>query len=202
MLTKNDLPVFLIVDTDAHISKAGVWVYAGTSAGSWTVPPALPSPRALDSQTYFVKVRATAGPLTLNRSNADTFAYGPSSPTSITVQPGQAVLLTPGTSNVWDVSFLTPTAVNTVSVQAGATVTLARSASVYVNNGAATTWTLPALANNTGLTYRIKNRGSGAITLQRAGTDQLYDTAAVNSITIAAGASTTVINDGTFWVVA
>lgn len=82
-----------------------------------------------------------------------------------------------------------------------ATRTLSRDASVYVNGGGITTWTLPALSNNTRLTYRIKNRGSGVITPQRAGTDQLYDTAVVTSISVASGASVTVINDGTCWLV-
>jgi len=199
MLTRTDLPTFLLSDTDTHISKTGVWVYAGGSAGSWTIAPAQPSPRATDSQTYFVKVRATAGPLTVGRSNADTFAYGSTNPISVTIQPGQTAMFTPGPSNVWEVAFLTPTAISTSTVSAAGTLTLDRNASLFVFTGTTTTWTLPALATNVGLTYRIKNRGSGDITLQRAGSDQLYTTAAVTSITIAAGASAAIINDGTYW---
>jgi len=201
MLTRSDLPAFFISDTDAHISKAGIWVYVGGGAASWTIAPAGPSPRATDAQTYFIKVRASAGPLTINRSNADTFAHGTTNPTSITIQPGHSVLLVPSTPIAWEVLYLSPTITNAVSVFAGSTHTLDRNASVRVHNGAATTWTLPALANNTGLTYQIKNRGTDAITLQRAGTDQIYDTSAVTSISIQPGGSVTIINDGTFWLV-
>lgn len=202
MLTKTDLPTFLLSDTDVHVSKTGVWAYAGSSPGSWTIPPATPSPRATDSQTYFIKVRATAGPLTINRSNADFFAYGAAPVVSITLQPGQSVMLTPGGPNMWDVSFLSPTVVTPLVTTSATTLALDRGAVLHVySGGAASTWTLPALANNTGLTYRIKNRGAGTVTLQRAGTDQLYDTAAVNSISVGPGASATVINDGTYWLV-
>jgi len=200
VLHKNDLPVWVTTDTDAHVSKMGRWVYAGTSAGSWTIAPASPNPRSTDAGWYWISVRGTAAPLTLNRTNADTFNAAGGSLTSITIQPGQSVLLVPSGSAAWEVHGWTPSLAQAVSVSSAATLTLNRSASVYVNTGAAATWTLPALANNTGLTYRIKNRGTGAITLQRAGTDQLYDTAAVTSITIAAGASATIINDGTYWL--
>jgi len=199
-LHKNDLPVWVTTDTDAHVSKAGRWVYAGTSAGAWTVAPVSPSPRSNDAAWYWISVRGTAAPLTLNRSNADTFAAAGGSLTSIVIQPGQSVLLVASGANVWDVHGWAPSRTQSVNLSSAATLTLARDAAVYVNTGAAATWTLPALANNTGLTYRIKNRGTGAITLQRAGSDQLYDTAAVTSISIAAGASATIINDGTYWL--
>jgi hypothetical protein len=200
-LYKNDLPVWVITDTDAQVTKVGRWVYAGTSGpGNWSIAPASPSPRSTDAAWYWISVRGTAAPLTLTRSNADVFTFAGGNQTSLTLQPGQSVLLVPAGSNVWEVHGWTPSLAQVVNVSSAATLTLARDASVYVNTGAATTWTLPALANNTGLTYRIKNRGTGAITLQRAGTDQLYDTAAVTSITIAAGASVTIINDGSYWL--
>lgn len=199
-LHKTDLPLWVITDTDAHVSKAGRWVYAGTSPGAWSIAPASPTPRSGDAAWYWISVRGTAAPLTLNRFNADTFNVAGGSLTSLTIQPGQSVLLVPSGTAAWEVHGWTPSLAQVVNVSSAATLTLARDASVYVNTGAAATWTLPALANNTGLTYRIKNRGSGAITLQRAGTDQLYDTAAQSSITIAAGASATIINDGTYWL--
>lgn len=105
-ITRADLPAFLISDVDAHVTKTGVWVYVGGGAGSWTIAPASPVPRATDSQTYFIKVRASAGALTLNRSNADTFAHGAGNPTSITLQPGQSALLVPISGAVWEVLFL------------------------------------------------------------------------------------------------
>lgn len=198
--TKADLPVWVTTDTDAHVSKMGRWVYAGTSAGAWTIAPASPSPRSGDAAWYWISVRGTAAPLTLNRTLADTFNAAGGSLTSITIQPGQSVLLVPSGGAAWEVHGWQPSLTQSVNVSGASTLTLARDASVYVFTGTTTTWTLPALANNTGLTYRIKNRGSGAITLQRAGSDQLYDTAAQTSITIAAGASATIINDGTYWL--
>lgn len=66
----------------------------------------------------------------------------------------------------------------------------------------APTWTLPAVGTfQQGIEIQIKNRGSATITVQRAGSDQLYTTAAVTSITVAAGASARLINDGTYWLV-
>lgn len=202
ILHKNDLPVWVTTDTDAHVSKMGRWIYAGTSAGSWTIAPASPSPRAGDAGWYWISVRGTAAPLTLTRSNADTFNVAAGSLTSITIQPGQSVLLTPSGGAGWEVHAWSPSITQSVITSNAATLTMARDGSVYV--GTATsgtpTWTLPTLANNTGLTYRIKNRGSVPLVIQRAGSDQLYDTAAVNSVSIAAGASVTIINDGTYWI--
>jgi hypothetical protein len=64
----------------------------------------------------------------------------------------------------------------------------------------ARTFTLPALAGNTGVEMVFKNRSTQILTIQRAGTDQIYDTGAVSSFTVAAGATAQVINDGTYWL--
>ncbi|MCZ9884045.1 SGNH/GDSL hydrolase family protein [Arthrobacter sp. B2a2-09] len=202
LLHKNDLPVWVTTDTDAYVSKSGRWVYAGTSAASWTIAPASPTPRSGDSGWYWISVRGTAAPLTLGRSNADTFNAGGGSLTSITIQPGQSVLLVPSGGAAWEVHGWQPSLAQSVNVSAAATLTMARDASVYVCSATSgtPTWTLPALANNTGLTYRVKNRGSVSLTVQRAGSDNLYDTTTQTSITVAAGASATIINDGTYWL--
>lgn len=79
------------------------------------------------------------------------------------------------------------------------TLTLAN-ARYYVFTGTTTTWTLPDLLTNVGLEYTIKNAGSGNITLQRAGAiDQIYNTAATNSITVAPGASVNVVAGNSYW---
>lgn len=72
---------------------------------------------------------------------------------------------------------------------------------VNVFTGSTATWTLPAIAGNPGMEVIIKNRGSGNLTVQRAGTDQIYNTSLVTSITIAAGAAARLINDETYWLV-
>jgi hypothetical protein len=72
----------------------------------------------------------------------------------------------------------------------------------YSFKGTAGTWTLPALVDNIGLHIHIKNRGTGSITLvsNSAGED-LYDTRPVKSVTITAGSSVLLINDGEYWTV-
>lgn len=87
-------------------------------------------------------------------------------------------------------------------VDTGTTLTLDQTKVLWVFSGSsATTWTLPALSSTVDIYYKIKNRGSANITLQRAGADQLYDNSAVNSIIIPAGQSREINNDGTYWLV-
>lgn len=74
----------------------------------------------------------------------------------------------------------------------------------YVFTGTTSTWTLPApnaavLGGQNGI--KIKNRGSGAITLNSHSGNTLYTTAAANTITIAAGASVELMPDGTYFLV-
>lgn len=86
-------------------------------------------------------------------------------------------------------------------VDSDATLTLLNTKEMYVFTGTTTTWTLPAISGNTGIKFWIKNRGSGAITLNRAGSDNLYDTTTQTSISITAGQSAFIYNDGTYWLV-
>ena len=86
-------------------------------------------------------------------------------------------------------------------VSSAATLTIGNSATTYVFSGTTTTWTLPAVSGNTSKVFFMKNRGSGDITLNRAGADNIYDTAAVTSITITPGQSIMIQNDGTYWLV-
>jgi len=87
-----------------------------------------------------------------------------------------------------------------VAVSSAGTLTLGNSHS-YVFSGTTTTWTLPSVSGNTGVIYFIKNRGSGNITLNSsAGGNDIYDTSATSTITIAAGASKILQNDGSFWL--
>jgi hypothetical protein len=65
----------------------------------------------------------------------------------------------------------------------------------------ATTWTLPNLAASQRQTYFIKNAGSANILLQRGGSDRLYDTSAVISITISPGTSRTIYAGPSYWYV-
>jgi hypothetical protein len=91
-------------------------------------------------------------------------------------------------------------ATNTVSTWSGTTVTITTASGSWVFTGsAATTATLPAVSGNNGFRLFIENRGSAAITLQRAGTDQIWFLSALTAVTIAAGASMLLVCDGTYW---
>jgi hypothetical protein len=89
-------------------------------------------------------------------------------------------------------------------VSAAATLSLAHGAD-YVFTGTTSTWTLPAISasllgrNNA---IEIKNRGSGTITLNtRTGSSTIYNTAAVATINIVAGAACRLMPDGTYHLV-
>ena len=82
-----------------------------------------------------------------------------------------------------------------------ASLTLLTTFKVWTFTGSSIqTWTLPALSTNTGLVYTLVNRGSAVLTIQAAGSDNLYTTSAVTSITISPGASYELFNDGSFWL--
>jgi lysophospholipase L1-like esterase len=73
----------------------------------------------------------------------------------------------------------------------------------YVFTGSTSTWTLPPVINNSGGVIRIKNRGSGNITLNSFdGGNDIYQTSAAATLTIAPGGEYTFRNDGTYWTTA
>lgn len=91
-------------------------------------------------------------------------------------------------------------ALQVVTVSAAGTLTLDAESSDYVFSGTTTTWTLPPLTGYTNVKYFIKNRGTGAITLNsNAGGNDIYTTSAVNTFTINAGSAYILMNDGTYW---
>lgn len=89
---------------------------------------------------------------------------------------------------------------NEVFEDNGGTPTLGK-AGHYIFTGTTATATLPDLATYKGGIYFIKNAGSGNLTLQRAGSDQIYDTSAVTSIIITAGSARVVVAGTSFWFV-
>lgn len=85
--------------------------------------------------------------------------------------------------------------------QAGdATIANASGVNVYTGAGG-NTWTLPSLATHPGKFIFIKNAGGGNLTVQRAGSDNIYDTSSVTSITIAAGVARVFMAGSSFWYV-
>ena len=75
------------------------------------------------------------------------------------------------------------------------------SKSFYVNTGGNVTWTLPTIASSLGKVYFIKNRGSGTITLIPSGSDSIFFTSAVSSLSISPGEAYIVASDGSSWQV-
>lgn len=204
-----DQPVFVTSNTSLTVGQPGTYIVATTAAvATVTLPTRSPSPlngvRKASPNAYRIVVLSNAKPATVTRSGTDVIGVnGSITATSFTLMPGQSVeIVDDGLKWVPMFGTLAPAVFQRVVIDSTTAKTLDRSGSVFVFTGSsAPTWTLPALLDTTGLTYKIKNRGSATITLQRAGSDQLYDTAAVTSITIAAGAKAEIINDGTYWLV-
>ena len=92
-------------------------------------------------------------------------------------------------------------AARTMVVSSAATLTLALSTD-YAFSGTTAVYTLPAITASAGGLYQItiKNRGTGTITVNSAaGGNDIYDTAAVNTIAILPGAAVTLMPDATYF---
>jgi len=205
MLTPGDWPTFVIT-SNAGLTRPGTYVFAGSSTPTFTMPARDPItagvPRRMALDIFKVVVLGHAAPLTLS-AGSDQFHVGGATVSTMTLNPGESVeLINDGGYWVPLGGWLPTATFRRIGTTAATTLTLNRTASLWTFTGSsATTWTLPALSLNTGLDYLIKNKGSADITLQRAGSDNLYTTTAVTSITITAGNSARVVNDGTHWVV-
>lgn len=92
---------------------------------------------------------------------------------------------------------------STVSTSSASSLTLTNANQAYVYTGSSTsTWTLPAVSGNTGFLIDLYNRGSAAVIVQRAGSDNLYQQGATaTSIPLVPGGTTRLLNDGTYWLV-
>lgn len=203
-LNRNDFPVYPTSATNVNITGPGTWVLYAPAAGIATLPSSNSIAVTQDLPIYRIAVAPQSGPVTITRSNTDTIAMGGSTTaTSFVLAPGESVdMIFNGLTWIALFGATAPVSFRRVKAVSAATQTLDRSASMWSFTGsAATTWTLPALAGNSGLEYLIKNKGSADITLQRAGADNLYATAVVTSITVAAGSSARIVNDGTHWSV-
>lgn len=85
-------------------------------------------------------------------------------------------------------------------VTGAGTLTLTTDYSDYIFTGTTSTWTLPSISNGDGVLWRIKNRGSGNITINSAsGGNDIYDASAVSTYTVAAGSAIIILNDGTYF---
>lgn len=88
------------------------------------------------------------------------------------------------------------------SITVSAASTLSMSSTInYVASGTTATFSLPTVtAGLAGRVYKVKNRGSGNLTIDvTGGGSTIYDTSAVSSIVISAGGYREFICDGTYW---
>jgi hypothetical protein len=70
----------------------------------------------------------------------------------------------------------------------------------YTFNGATATWTLPSIAGNTNITYYVKNRGTGNVTINSSGGgNDIYISSAINTTTVAPGEAIIIHNDSGIW---
>jgi hypothetical protein len=82
------------------------------------------------------------------------------------------------------------------------TLTLTTDYDNYVFTGSsATTWTLPAVSGNSWKRLTLVNTGTATITMQRAGSDNIYTTTTVTSLTIYPGEVYELLNTSTYWKV-
>lgn len=90
-----------------------------------------------------------------------------------------------------------------VSTSTAASLTLTTSHNAYVFKGAlVATWTLPAVSGNDGAVLELYNRGTAPVTLQCAGSDELYERGSTSTTrTFNVGAGLSLVNDGTYWIV-
>lgn len=103
-----------------------------------------------------------------------------------------------GAAVKWVIPTTTPVGIvneiNTITY----TIASASGAYIYNNSTSIGTWTLPALNE---YRYEIKNISDDNLVVQRAGSDNLYDTGSVTSITLTPGQSRTIWGGTSFWYV-
>lgn len=84
----------------------------------------------------------------------------------------------------------------TLTTTGAGTLTLSTSSN-YIFTGTTTTWTLPVAGSNAGVVYKLKNKGSGDITLVTTGAaNEIYTTVATNTYTITPGSAIILVCDG------
>jgi len=88
----------------------------------------------------------------------------------------------------------------TASKTASYTLTTSDQFISFSGSTASQSLTLPAVAGTTGRIYQIKNRASVTVNVvTTAAANEIFTTAAANTVTLAVGDSAQFISDGTFW---
>lgn len=185
-------------------SSDTTYVYTGSSTATWTLPAI-----SGDTGTILNLYNRGSGNVTVQCAGSDDLYDGANgSVTSVTMAAGNSLQLYDDGS-YWLVVVPSsgggggggpsPLMGGTSS---STSVMLSASDEYFVYTGsAASTWTLPTVSGNTGAWMILSNRGAGTITLASNSGSQIYDAAALTTISITPGLSVTLVNDGTYWVV-
>lgn len=142
------------------------------------------------------------GAPTLNSTNAITYTGDVATirATGAPIAGGSSTIDHPYNILANDVSKFSGIAL-ALNEQAGdATLGSASGVNIYTGAGG-NTFTLPSLAAHPGKMLYVKNAGGGNLTVARGGSDNIYDTSSVTSITVAAGASRIFLAGSSFWYV-
>jgi len=139
---------------------------------------------------------------TLSTSNAVTYTGTVASVnfSGAPIASGSATIDHPYNIYASDVSRFAGLALSLNEQSGDATIGTSSGVNIYTGAGG-NTWTLPALDTHPGKFLFIKNAGGGNLTVQRAGSDNIYNTSSVTSITVAAGADVVLAAGSSFWYV-
>lgn len=139
-----------------------------------------------------ITISGSATNETVTFFNNNTAAFSWSFSTTVTDLAGNTITTLPNGSyttifyNGTGWVMISQTQPSFVIESSAGTLTLGNN-SDYVFNGTTTTWTAPDRAKNINRKIYIKNAGSGNITLNTSGSDNFWDSASTNSITVTPG---------------
>jgi len=168
----------LLVDFFTYTNTAAAGTDAGTHNFHFIANPTLASSNAITYSGDVATIR---------------FAAAPTAGTNTTINHPWNILAN-------DVNFMAGLA-RALNEQSGnATIANASGVNIYTGTGGHT-FTLPALSTHPGKFIFIKNAGSGNLSVSRAGSDNIYNTSSVTSITVAAGADVMLAAGSSFWYV-
>lgn len=182
------------VDANYTTADARDFFLGGNITATRTVNIPLPSNSGISGVDLGVYIQ---------NATASTNKWIPSSALYISPYDSITSLATGASYNInsdgtrWNLKSTSP-GIGLIIESSAASLTLA-TATDYVFNGTTSTFTLPSLNANQGRVYRIKNAGSGNLTISRSGTDNIYDASSVTTITIAAGSFRMISAGPSFW---
>lgn len=106
------------------------------------------------------------------------------------------------TTQIATTAFVQDAIAGTGNISNAATLSIDVTKKHQIFTGTTSTWTAPVITGNTWKELWIKNRGSGALTINsNAGGNDFYITSAVNTFSLSPGEAVILVNDGTYWTV-